>query len=299
MVALSQVTNANALTADVKALGSLRLQSSQDPKAAIKESAKQFETLFMRQLVKSMRDATMKSGLMDSSQSEISNDLLDDQLSSKLAGMPGGLSKLIAKQLSKQIGDQPANGSARTSQAAPARLSTMARFSGVTPIPTDNVAPTKNQTSFVQQHTDAANAAQAQSGIPASFILAQAGHESGWGKHEIRKADGSTSFNLFGIKAGSSWTGKVAEVATTEYVDGQAVSTKARFRAYDSYAAAFKDYASMIGSNPRYAAVAQSGGSVQGFAQGLQKAGYATDPMYAAKLTRAINATLRAQRVQA
>uniref|UniRef100_UPI003F714EF9 glucosaminidase domain-containing protein n=1 Tax=Nevskia sp. TaxID=1929292 RepID=UPI003F714EF9 len=124
------------------------------------------------------------------------------------------------------------------------------------------------------------------------------GHETGWGRSEIRHADGSPSFNLFGIKATGNWKGKVAEITTTEYIDGEPRKVTAKFRAYDSYADSFRDYAQLISQSPRYGQVMEQLGSVQGFASGLQKAGYATDPQYAAKLSRAINTTLSLQRAQ-
>jgi flagellar protein FlgJ len=111
--------------------------------------------------------------------------------------------------------------------------------------------------------------------------------------------DGSPSFNLFGIKAGPGWTGKVAKITTTEYVNGEAKKTVANFRAYDSYEDSFKDYARLISDTPRYAKAREQTGSVQAYATGLQRAGYATDPLYADKLSRAINATLQVQRAQA
>jgi flagellar protein FlgJ len=127
-------------------------------------------------------------------------------------------------------------------------------------------------------------------------MVAQAAHESGWGQRDIRNADGSSSHNLFGIKAGPNWKGAVAEVATTEYVNGQAQKVTAKFRAYASDAESFADYARLIKDSPRYSQVLASAGSAQGFARGLQNAGYATDPAYADKLTRVINTTLRLQR---
>jgi len=127
-------------------------------------------------------------------------------------------------------------------------------------------------------------------------MVAQAAHESAWGQHEIRNADGSASHNLFGIKAGANWKGAVAEVTTTEFVDGEAHKVKAKFRAYGSYAESFSDYARLISENPRYREVLAQSGSAQAFAQELQRAGYATDPQYAEKLTRTINTTLRLQR---
>jgi flagellar protein FlgJ len=124
-------------------------------------------------------------------------------------------------------------------------------------------------------------------GVPAHLILGQAALESGWGRHEIKMPDGSSSHNLFGIKAGRDWNGKVAEVTTTEYHNGVATRQVARFRAYDSYAESFRDYASFLSSNPRYAAVIGQR-DARAFAQGLQQAGYATDPNYADKLAGVI-----------
>ena len=104
----------NALAADGRSLNTLKLQAGQNTPAAIKEAAKQFESLFMRELIKSMREATMKSGLLDSAGGDLGADLLDQQLAVSMSGMPGGLSDLIAKQLSRQTatsdaGDKPAD----------------------------------------------------------------------------------------------------------------------------------------------------------------------------------------------
>jgi flagellar protein FlgJ len=155
------------------------------------------------------------------------------------------------------------------------------------------------QQQFVARLSSAAQQVAQEVGIPASYMLGQAGHETGWGRSEIKQADGSNSFNVFGIKAGKGWTGKVAEVTTTEYVNGQAQKVKAKFRAYDSYQDAFRDYARLISDSPRYAKVMDSLQSAQSFASGLQRAGYATDPQYATKLSRAINTALNLQRAQA
>jgi flagellar protein FlgJ len=158
--------------------------------------------------------------------------------------------------------------------------------------------PTESQVNFVRQHGKTASDIERATGIPAGYLLGQAGHETGWGKREIKGAGGENSFNLFGIKAGGSWKGKVAEVTTTEYVNGVAKKQVAKFRAYDSYQDAFKDYARLMSDSPRYAKVMQQSSTPQAFASGLQKAGYATDPEYAAKLSRAINTTLQLRRVQ-
>jgi flagellar protein FlgJ len=159
--------------------------------------------------------------------------------------------------------------------------------------------PQSSQAAFVKRHSDAADRVAKASGLPAGFMLGQAGHETGWGRHEIKQRDGAPSFNLFGIKAGANWTGRVAEVTTTEYVGGAPVKSVARFRAYSSYDESFQDYARLITKTPRYAQAKQATSSPLAFASGLQRAGYATDPDYASKLSRAINTSLRLQRAQA
>ncbi len=280
----------SALAADARSLNALKLQAGQATPAAIKEAAKQFESLFMRELIKSMREATMKSGMTDSAQGDLGQDLLDQQLAVQMSGQPGGLSDAIARQLSKQMGlpvapaPTPATGAPGTTDPTPKATGAAASVS---------------QSGFVQRMSAVAAKVEQTSGIPASFMIGQAGHETGWGRHEIRMADGSTSFNLFGIKAGPGWKGKVAEVTTTEYVNGAPQKVVARFRAYDSYEDSFRDYARLINESPRYAQARQQTGSAMAYASGLQRAGYATDPAYASKLSQAINSTLRLQRVMA
>jgi flagellar protein FlgJ len=277
------VSNNNALAADARSLDALKAQSGKDGAGAIKEAAKQLESLFMRELIKSMRDATVKSGLLDSAQTEISSDLLDQQLSVSMSGLPGGLSAAIERQLSRQTVAMdntrvlPPSSDGATAPRAPA-----------------GSAGAKH--GFVQRHQEAAERIEQQSGIPAHYMMGQAAHETGWGKREIKNADGSNSFNLFGIKAGPGWTGKVAEVTTTEYVNGEARKVKAKFRAYDSYEDSFRDYANMITNSPRYEKVLTKTASPLAFATELKRAGYATDPDYAGKLSRVINSTLQVQR---
>jgi flagellar protein FlgJ len=292
----------DSLAADARSLNNLKMQAGLKTPEAIKEAAKQFESLFMRELIKSMREATMKSGMLDSPGGDLGADLLDQQFSVQMSGRPGGLSDLIAKQLTSQmkIADP---GATMDTSAKPAatplsalnKAASLAAYGAQSPAP----AGTSKQAGFVARHTEAAAKVAQSSGIPSSYMLGQAGHETGWGKHEIKQADGSPSFNLFGIKAGASWTGRVAEVTTTEFVNGTARKTVAKFRAYDSYEASFKDYAQLITKSPRYAQASQQTSSPLAFATSLQKAGYATDPDYAAKLSRAIHTTTQLQRQQA
>ncbi len=285
--------------ADIQALGKLKMDAGTNSPEAIKETAKQFESLFMRELVKSMRQATMKSGMLDNPGSDLGMDLLDQQFAVQMSGQPGGLSDLIAAQLRRQMGiapdgtpaKPPTPSNAGTDATAPAPAA--AKPSAKSPR-----QPTEVQASFVRKHSEIANRIERASGIPAGFMLGQAGHETGWGRHEIKVKGGESAHNLFGIKAGSSWKGKVAEVTTTEYVNGVPRKVVAKFRAYDSYEEGFKDYARLISDSPRYAKARMQTGSAHAFASGLQKAGYATDPEYAAKLSRAINTTLQLRRVQ-
>ncbi len=282
----------NALAVDVRALNQLKFESGQNSAQAVRETAKQFESLFMREMIKSMREATMKSGLLDSAQGDLGTDMLDQQLSVQMSGQPGGLSEAIARQISRQMGGAEAHlvapSTLSLSSALPARSTASAPVaSGPAP---------KGRDDFVQHHSAAADRVAQASGIPASFMLGQAGHETGWGKSEIKNADGSNSFNLFGIKATKAWTGKVAEITTTEYINGTARKVTAKFRAYDSYEDSFKDYARLINNSPRYEQARAKTDSATAYASELQKAGYATDPEYARKLSGAINSALRVQR---
>ncbi|MBI3230600.1 MAG: flagellar assembly peptidoglycan hydrolase FlgJ, partial [Burkholderiales bacterium] len=145
---------------------------------------------------------------------------------------------------------------------------------------------------FQSKLASQAEEASRSTGIPAKFLLGQAALESGWGRRELIGADGKASHNLFGIKATSGWKGKVVEAVTTEYVNGVPHARREKFRAYDSYAEAFKDYGNLLSKNPRYENVIANSKDATSFARGLQKAGYATDPNYAAKLTRIINNSL-------
>jgi flagellar protein FlgJ len=285
----------NTLAADAQSLGNLKMEAGKQTPAAIQETAKQFESMFMKELLKSMRDAnaSMKSGELDNAGSDLGTDLLDQQYAVQMSGQRGGLSELIAAQLTKQMG-APAD----PAPLLPKSLAPPDPARNVGPVGKTGRPPTAGQVEFVNKLSDAANRAEQATGIPAGYMIGQAGHETGWGKFEIKNKGGTPSFNLFGIKATGGWTGKVAEVTTTEYKNGVAEKKVAKFRSYGSYEEAFKDYAKLIGDSPRYAKAKLQTSSPQAFASGLQKAGYATDPEYAAKLSRAINTTLQLRRVQ-
>jgi flagellar protein FlgJ len=272
-------------------LESLRIKADRDPKSAVREAAKQFETMFTQQLLKQMRDSTMNADMMDNEGTKMGTEMLDSQYATKMAGLPGGLSDIIARQLERQMGiTQGVTAKPATANPAP-----------VDPLHPDAPVslPQKAAATFIQAHTDSAAAAEKATGIPARFMIAQAAHETGWGRKEIRNADGSTSFNLFGIKAGPSWKGATTDITTTEYIGGKAHKVTQTFRAYASYAESFADYANTMKNSPRYAGVVAAGADASGFAKGLQKAGYATDPAYAQKLAKMIHMTERVQQTLA
>ena len=295
MMTAQPLSSLSSLSAGNSSIEALRSAAARDPKAAIHETAKQFEALFMQQLMKSMREATLSSGMLENSGTQLGTELLDTQYAAKMTGLPGGLTDAIARQLERQMGGGAAAALAAASVSGGSGSSTS----------TSDAAPlSQRQADFVRSHQDAARAVEQQSGIPAAFMVGQAAHESAWGRREIRQADGGTSHNLFGIKAGAGWSGSVAEITTTEYVDGAAQKVTAKFRAYASYEESFRDYARLLTQSPRYAgvvdrlsqAVSTDAASARDFAESLQRAGYATDPAYADKLTRVINTTLRMQK---
>ena len=292
--------------ADIK-----RLSKANDPQA-LKAAARQFEAMFLGMVLKSMRDATPKDGIMDNDQTRMYESLLDQQLAQVLAtkGNGTGLAAMIEKQLSRMGTFNP-----EPLESAPALNPetkgiplerglpglTWPSLSPEVPAVNDNGGGSSgasnevpsNAKDFVARVWPHAVEASRSTGIPAQFLVAQAALETGWGRSEPRYSDGRPSHNLFGIKAGKSWSGQAIEAQTTEYVDGVAQRQVERFRAYGSYAEAFRDYGNLLASNPRYAKVV---GSTSGtsFARGLQQAGYATDPQYANKLERIIGSvTLR------
>jgi len=310
----------NRAAFDVASAQDLRSQFQKDPQQGLKAAAQQFETLFLQMVMKSMRDATPQDGMLDSDQSKFYTGLLDQQMAQNMAttGKGIGFARLIEQQLGRNMTgaenaaatlNAPANAAGNTLplaasdgrhlqyNAVPSSLPTSAAYAALNTVTTSSGSSSSDvpatSKDFVNRVWPNAVEASRSTGIAPQFLVAHAALESGWGRNEIRKSDGSSSYNLFGIKAGKNWTGATVEATTTEYVDGQAQQTVERFRAYSSYEEGFRDYASLLRSNPRYSGVIGSQDGAE-FAKGLQKAGYATDPAYADKLSRIINGpTLR------
>ncbi len=267
----------HGLAMDVQSLARLRLDAKQNAPKALQDTARQFEALFLNMMIKSMRQASPISETSEGQDAQIYTSMLDQQLSQNMAKRGIGLADFLLRQMSpaQKIPDQKSAPAAAQSPDLPLT-------------PTASSSNTSTTQDFKTQMSSHAQEAAKLTGLPASFILGQAALESGWGRRQIVNADGSASHNLFGIKAGKSWRGRVAEATTTEYTNGVPQKVIQKFRAYDNYADAFRDYAALLRRSPRYEQVMVNGKTLDGFSEGLQKAGYATDPHYADKLSRVI-----------
>jgi flagellar protein FlgJ len=314
-----------SLAVDANGLNSLREAARQNGNSpeAIKGAAKQFEALFLNMVMKSMRDATPQNGPFDNEQTKMFTSMLDQQMSQNLAKRGIGLADVLTRQLSaslpKKLPDaqdldlqqQQVDDGLPMSIPLVKDMSEADRAKFIQSFASQQAAEGTDQDGRNKQqrrssgkpaHVEAfqnrlqadAETASRMTGIPAKFMLAQAALETGWGKKEIVARDGRSAHNLFGIKATGNWTGKVVEATTIEYINGKPQKRIEKFRAYDSYADAFKDYANLLRSNPRYEKVLASAQDAHGFAYGLQRAGYATDPHYAEKLSRIIRQSLSA-----
>jgi len=296
---------------DAKSLDNLKLAAKENSPEALKAVAKQFESILMNMMLKSMRAANPQDGAFDNEQSRMFTSMLDQQLSSNLSAKGLGLADVLVRQLSKttqtytDAADQLMNHESATPSSVKdsAEKAQFPDFSihntKVNPaarLPDNNIInPAKSRgigesvSNFLDKMFHHAKAASRSTGMPAHLMLGQAALESGWGKHEIKAADGTPSHNLFGIKATGNWKGKVVEATTTEYINGVKQKRIEKFRAYDSYADSFKDFANLMKSNPRYQNVVANVHNVSSYANAMQDAGYATDPQYAKKLSNVIN----------
>jgi flagellar protein FlgJ len=283
---------------DVQGFDSLRAKAAASPQQGIKMAAKQFDASFLTMMLKSMRDATPQDGILDSRDGSQFTSMLDEQMAQQMSSKGIGVADAMLKQLMNNSGMQTGAGSDGNTAALNALAKAYAnpsangslaagtgytRNSALTP-PLRGDGSSADVDAFVDKLAASAQAASESTGVPARFIIGQAALESGWGKREIMKANGQTSHNVFGIKATKDWTGKTVSTVTTEYHNGQPHRVVEKFRAYDSYDEAMTDYAQMLTNNPRYAQVLNGSHDAAGFARGMQRAGYATDPHYAKKL---------------
>ncbi|MAM03580.1 MAG: flagellar assembly peptidoglycan hydrolase FlgJ [Halomonas sp.] len=312
---------------DMNGFQRLQHNARVDPEAGVQGAAQQFEALFIQMMVKSMRDATPTSGLLESRDTTFYQSMLDQQWSQVMASRGIGLADALVEQLQRQgaVGQvanpdqelqtliagiprgtprvldsplQPDSGQQAPNSTGSGQfyneLDAIRQREASSAPATLPEAPRPAASShdhverFMQTLATPAQAASAATGVPAELILAQAALETGWGQHEIATQQGHNSYNVFGIKAGSQWQGKTTDIVTHEYVNGRRTQIVDTFRVYDSFEHAFTDYANLIGNNPRYAGVVQASNAEQA-ARELQRGGYATDPRYADKLVSVMN----------
>ena len=325
--------------ADFQGLDALRIAAGKNDPKALREAARQFESIFTQMMLKSMRDASMGDSLMDNDQSKFYMEMFDNQIAMQLSKGRGlGLADMLVRQLTeagKNVGGNGVTGAAKNIQqylALPSRNANVGsatvtkggaeggttdvhgvapsapNSSSSNPATTSDVKPaerldnaissksvdtssTTRQTlaqtpaEFIERMWPHAQAAADELGVDPRTLIAHAALETGWGKYVPCNPDGSCSFNLFGIKAGSRWQGDTVAVNTVEFEDGVAVRRHENFRAYNSPADSFRDYAALIKNNPRYVHALGAGDDAGKFATALQRGGYATDPNYAQKLT--------------
>jgi|SRR5690625_375973 len=291
---------------DTQRLAQLQSQAALNPRnpQVQAEVAQQFESVFIQQILKYARQSAAFFAGDQSSAQQMAYSLNDQQLSLALSDPGLGLAQALEQQMRVQSGQDDAVDFAIPEQAAsrkpglrshvgearvieaPNLSSLIRRLTGHKGLDTV-VSAIKGAPAHIHRFVDnmrgAAEVAAAETGLPMKLILSQAALESGWGQREILHADGRATHNLFGIKAGRSWKGPVAEITTTEFLQGRKVKMPQPFRAYSSYEESFADYARLISSQERYAKVLAAESAEEAAVQ-IQEAGYATDPSYAQKL---------------
>jgi len=306
---------------DINGLGKLkRAAGANDPKA-IRTVAEQFEALFTRMMLKSMRDAVGPDPMFGSNQEQMYQGMADDQLSVQLSKGKGlGLADMLVRQLQKmgvkgagQSADQRAGQAAGTTggngdgaahagialtgakAAAAYRATQNASAPPTTSAPSTTSALDKSKvadvtkTHFIQDLWPQAQDAGTLLGVDPRHLIAQAALETNWGQNLPQDSSGGTSNNLFGVKASAAWTGAAVNNGTQEFQNGIASSTTARFKAYATPTQSFQDYVALLRDNPRYSAALNTGSDVHAFASALQRGGYATDPDYANKIAAVAN----------
>ncbi len=330
------IAGTERLAVDVADAQALKARAASGDPASLRAAARQFESLLVAQMLKTMRSTSFadEDDPMTGGESvKLYRELLDQQWASKISNGRGlGFAEMMVKamegrgssvapefsaarsdgraalrpsyELTNPAGaapaacvgcavrtESPATVRTAPSEAAAARIDGRAALrpsyesAGGVSVAEPTSAGSRKQT-FLDTMKPHADAAAAATGVPSRFILAQAALESGWGEREIRGQNGEASHNLFGIKAGGSWSGGTVETLTTEYRQGVPMKLSQTFRAYDDYSAGFTDYANLLKS--RYGAALAAGTDSTAFANGLAAGGYATDPAYAGKLKSVI-----------
>ncbi|MBN1238769.1 MAG: flagellar assembly peptidoglycan hydrolase FlgJ [Gammaproteobacteria bacterium] len=313
---------------DLGGLGALRREAAQDSPEARRVVAQQFESMFLSLVLSSMRGAAeIDGGLVDNDRLRLAQDMHDRQLALTLSQGRGiGLAESILRQLgdappaaSRSGGADPAARALRFAMPARAgepggpttrkdreagaitaapRSPHRVPASGVSTRGQPRASVPASPERFVADAWPYARRAAERLGVPAEVLIAQAALETGWGEHMIRDASGASSFNLFGIKAGSSWPGRRISVQTLEFVGGVPERRRDAFRAYDSLAESFEDYVALVRGQTRYRAALEAE-DARAYVEALQDGGYSTDPRYADKIMAIVERGLPGGRAQA
>ena len=293
---------------DFAGLAEMRAQSRVDPQASLRKVAKQFESIFIQMMLKSMREASMGDDIFDSDQSRLYRDMFDKQIALDMASGKGiGIADTLVRQLSRNRArpevatsypatapqrqfDMPVRGKILPPVAEESHISSRVESARELSNGRD-IGQFKNAAEFRQHLMPYAKKAAAELGVSPELLISQAALETGWGRAIATKPDGSSSYNLFNIKADHRWQGDRIVKTTLEYDNGITKYEKASFRAYPSFADSFNDYVDFLRSNNRYAAAPHWRGDDQRFIEALHQAGYATDPDYADKVMNIFNRT--------
>lgn len=291
---------------DVNGLNDIRLQSKADniveKGQALQQAAKQFESIFMQMLLKSMRSAqeVLESDSPFNSQStKFYRDMHDQQMALELSNNGSlGLAELIVRQLGgdsenftpksvfkenaiKTYGDSE---QARQFNMPKYRQNTDFSIMKLGESDTEARVQFNEPKDFVTALAEPAKLVEKKLKVPYQVVIAQAALETGWGQKIIEQPNGQSSHNLFNIKADRRWDGDKTMKETLEYEQGSMVKKREPFRVYKNMMESVNDYINFLSNSDRYKDALDKSSNVEHFLQGLQKAGYATDPNYAKKI---------------
>ncbi len=284
---ISRIENPNIYT-DLAGLNAISVKGRENTPEGLRQVAQQFESIFLNIMLKSMRQANSvfaEDNYLSSNELEFHQQSYDNQLSLHLSQGKGmGLAEMLYRQLINQF--ERTHVIEGEKQTAATDLSAVAKDPAAVANRDDNI---NSPNEFVQKLFSLAEQVADRLGVDPKLLLAQSALETGWGQKIIQKSNGENSHNLFGIKADARWSGDKVVVNTVEYRDGIARQEKAAFRVYNSYEESFADYVSFLQSQPRYQQALNNSTDAEKFAQSLQDAGYATDPIYAKKIARVMS----------
>lgn len=286
---------------DFQGLSDLKMKAQKDPNEALPEVSKQFEAIFLQSMLKSMRMGQHfleETSLFRGRSEEMFQEMLDGQYATNITKGKGlGLATMLAKQLAKPEAQPtaPVTGTNLTPSAKPSlhelnasepkleQSLLAARTATREPLSIKETTPNPQIDDFVRSAWPYARQAANVLGLDPKILLAQAALETGWGHYVAKDADGSSSNNLFNIKANNK-TADAVQIKTTEYIANTPIKVNASFRKYPSIENSFNDYVSLIKESGRYEDALANTKNPKRYVDELYRAGYATDPQYASKI---------------